>query len=209
MTDGPVPDAMAARARQAGEAPLRARPWLGGPYPGADVAGRNLCDRRRSILIGLWLAGAVAFVLLGVFAASAPRFPGDLWVSRQVQAIDSVAFTRAADWAEDLGDAPETTRSFGREIECSQFVNDFPSCVLLSLTTPNVVVVFMGAVGVLLLFRRRYEAALLLSTGGALVTIAALERIVARPQHPRTSSAWFKNRAFPRSRSPAVIPPGW
>ena len=73
MTDGPVSNVMAARARQVGEAALRARPWLGAPYPGADLAARQLRDRRRSILIGLCLAGAVAFVLLAVFAAGAPR----------------------------------------------------------------------------------------------------------------------------------------
>ncbi len=109
MTDAPAPNTVEAPA---GEATLWIRPRLGAPHWGADLAARRLLDRPRSILIGLWLAGAVAFVLLAIFAASAPRFSGDLWVSRQVQQIDSVA-----------SHAPQTGRKTSemprRPLDCS------------------------------------------------------------------------------------------
>lgn len=59
---------------------------------------------RRGLM--LWLFLLAGFVVLSAFAAAFDRFPGDLWLAERLQDIDSEAFARSVDWAEDFTDAP-------------------------------------------------------------------------------------------------------
>ena len=52
------------------------------------------------------IAAIVGFVVLAAFAAAADRFEGDLWLTQQLQTIDSAAVENVFDWTEDLSDDP-------------------------------------------------------------------------------------------------------
>ena len=136
-------------------------------------------------LLLLWLAGAVVFAILAGFASANDRFPVDLWVSHRIQDTDFAPFSYAMDWAEDLSDAPDTTKIIGGSVvECEDIPADVPGCIFVALTTPNVVPVFLAALAILLITRRRREAPLLLSTVSVLIANAVWERVVRRPSPP-------------------------
>lgn len=148
---------------------------------GADAA----LPRPPRAFVSLWLAGTVLFIVLAAFAKNADRFPTDLGVTRAIQGIDVEAFIRAMDWGEDLSDAPDTTKlPGGRVVGCEDLPGDVPSCIVISLATPNAVWVMLGALAVLLITRKRWEAAGLLVTGPFLIFSAIVERIVGRPSPP-------------------------
>lgn len=60
----------------------------------------------RAPLWAVFIVSVATFVVLAVLAASADRFPGDLWLAERLQDIDSTAFARVLDVTEYLGDDP-------------------------------------------------------------------------------------------------------
>jgi len=52
------------------------------------------------------IAAILGFVVLSAFAASADRFEGDLWLTEQLQTIDSTVVDNLFDRTEDLSDDP-------------------------------------------------------------------------------------------------------
>ncbi len=131
------------------------------------------------------LSGVAIFALVAGLAAVSDRFPADLWVTHRIQDIEFAAFSRAIDWAEDLSDTPDTTEIVGGSvIKCEDIPADVPGCILIVFTTPNVVPVFLAAMAILILTRRRWEAGLILVPVAALVANAVWERVVRRPSPP-------------------------
>jgi undecaprenyl-diphosphatase len=57
-------------------------------------------------VIALWLLGASCFVIMAAFASAYDRFPGDLWLTRQFQAVDSSLVVKPMGWAESLVEWP-------------------------------------------------------------------------------------------------------
>ncbi|MBI1886005.1 MAG: phosphatase PAP2 family protein [Chloroflexi bacterium] len=112
----------------------------------------RLSLRSGAVLFALWLAGLIGFAVMAGAAAAFSRFPADLWVSHRLQDIDSAAFARAVDWAEDLADSP----------------------LLL--------VPWLGGVAVLFLTAKWWEAALLLFSGFARLVNSGLKDVVERPR---------------------------
>ena len=97
-------------------------------------------------LLLLWLAGAIVFAILAAFAAANDRFPADLWVTNRIQDTDFAPFSHAMDWAEDLTDAPGTTKIIGGGVvECESIPADVSGCIVVALTTPSVVPVLLAA----------------------------------------------------------------
>jgi membrane-associated phospholipid phosphatase len=60
----------------------------------------------RALLWAVFIVSVATFAVLSMLAASADRFPGDLWLAERLQDIDSTAFARVLDVTEDLGDDP-------------------------------------------------------------------------------------------------------
>ena len=68
------------------------------PPPGRRQRGRLWWGAR------IWLAGAVAFALLAVFASFYDRFPSDERIAHTIQDIDLPLFARFVDFVHTLGD---------------------------------------------------------------------------------------------------------
>lgn len=100
----------------------------------------------------IWVAGLLGFGALAGFAAVYDRFPADLWLSHRLQGIDSAAFIRALDWAEDLADVP----------------------LLLAVWLPGIALLW--ALG------SRWQAFLLLASGAVWPLNSGLKEIVERPR---------------------------
>jgi membrane-associated phospholipid phosphatase len=60
----------------------------------------------RALLWAVFIVSVATFAVLSMLAASADRFPGDLWLAERLQDIDSTALARVLDVTEDLGDDP-------------------------------------------------------------------------------------------------------
>jgi membrane-associated phospholipid phosphatase len=51
-----------------------------------------------------WALAAALFVAASILAGTHDTFPGDVWLAQRLQEIDSQAFARVLDWAEDSAD---------------------------------------------------------------------------------------------------------
>ena len=49
--------------------------------------------RQLPLIPAAWLVAALVFAVAAVFAASNDRFPGDLWLTREIQGIDGESLT--------------------------------------------------------------------------------------------------------------------
>jgi undecaprenyl-diphosphatase len=100
----------------------------------------------------LWLLGWLVLAAMAALAAAFDYFPADLWLAHRLQDIDTPAFVRSLDWAEDLAD------------------------------TPWVIIVWLLGIGVLFLAARRWEAFLLLAIMIGRPINAGLKELVSRPR---------------------------
>lgn len=87
---------------------------------------------RGPTLLALWLLLLAGFAVLSGFAAAADRFPADVWLAHRIQDIHFAAFDAAVSLPETLADLP------------------------------FVLAVWLPALGLLWLLRRRWEALILL-----------------------------------------------
>ena len=126
----------------------------------------------------LWIAALCGFIVLAVFAAAYDRFPGDLWLARRLQDIDSSAFARTLNWAADA------VSGWGQ-----------------------LVVVPVGAV-CLLLARRWLEGLLLLVAPAAGILHTAVKEIVDRPRPSHELVSWTSRPhtpSFPSGHADSAI----
>lgn len=57
-------------------------------------------------LLLAWLAAFAGFVVMAAVASADDRFPGDVWLTDQVQEVDGEAFAKTLDYTAEFGDVP-------------------------------------------------------------------------------------------------------
>ena len=108
--------------------------------------------RPAALPVVVWLVALVGFAVMAGFAAAYDTFPADIWLAHRLQEIDSAAFARAVDWAEDLADAP------------------------------LMIAVWLASVAGLLAVARRWEALLLLVSMSVRLVNSGVKELVERPR---------------------------
>ena len=126
----------------------------------------------------LWSLFLCGFIVLSAFAAFYDRFPGDVWLVRRFQEIDSSALARMLNWTADLVDGWE------------------------------LIAVLVAGAAVLLVVRRWLEALLLLVSPATSLLNAGVKEIVGRPRPghelvPFTTRA--SDSAFPSGHAESAI----
>jgi membrane-associated phospholipid phosphatase len=107
---------------------------------------------RGPTLLALWLLLLAGFAVLSGFAAAADHFPADVWLAHHLQEIHSAAFDDAVSLPETLADLP------------------------------FVLAVWLPALGLLWLLRRRWEALILLLAPLGSGINSVVKSLVDRPR---------------------------